>query len=51
MNNKKALAKTFWNIWEWRWVGWGNSWGVDIGDGWGTLGCAGDAGESGVRTS
>lgn len=29
----------------------GNSWGVDIGDGWGTLGCAGDAGESGVRTS
>jgi hypothetical protein len=24
MNNKKALAKTFWNIWEWWWVGWGN---------------------------
>ncbi|MFZ6924710.1 hypothetical protein, partial [Klebsiella pneumoniae] len=48
MNNKKALAKTFWNIWEWRWVGWGNSWGVDIEDGWGTLGCAGDAGESGA---
>lgn len=33
MNNKKALAKTFWNIWEWWWVGLGeNSWGVDSGD-------------------
>ena len=21
MNNKKALAKTFWNIWECGWVG------------------------------
>ena len=31
--------------------GGGNSGGVDMGEGWGTLGCAGDAGESGVRTS
>ena len=23
MNNKKVLAKTFWNIWEWWWVGLG----------------------------
>ena len=29
----------------------GNIGGLDIGDGWGALGCAGDAGESGVRTS
>jgi hypothetical protein len=51
MNNKKALAKTFWNIWEWWWVGLGEYWGVDIGDGWGALGCVEDAGESEVRTS
>ena len=31
MNNKKALNKTFWNIWEWWRVGLGDGWGVDIG--------------------
>lgn len=30
---------------------WGNIGGLDIVDGWGTLGCAADASESGVRTS
>lgn len=40
MNNKKALAKTFWNIWEWWWVRWGNSW-ENIG---GILGMDGELG-------
>lgn len=32
MNNKKALNKTFWNIWEWWRVGLGGIvGGVDIG--------------------
>lgn len=50
MNNKKALAKTFWNIWECEWVGAGEYlrsgyWGFV----WGERDCDGDAGESVVR--
>jgi hypothetical protein len=51
MNNKKALAKTFWNIWEWWWVGVGGIVGEWIlGICLGRDGCDGDAGESEVRT-
>ena len=40
VNNKKALAKTFWNIWEWWWVRVGGIVGDWIlGIGGGALGC------------
>ena len=32
MNNKKALAKTFWNIWEWWRVGLGGMLAIGEGD-------------------
>ncbi|WP_211097072.1 hypothetical protein, partial [Klebsiella pneumoniae] len=52
MNNKKVLAKTFWNIWEWWWVGLGGILGYRRGEFiWGKMGCAGDVVESEVRTS
>lgn len=50
MNNKKALAKTFWNIWEWWWVGLGGIlWKWDFGMGGGRWVVLRNAGESNVR--
>ena len=49
MNNKKALAKTFWNIWEWWVVGLGECWLLARGIFWGEMDYDRDAGESEMR--
>ncbi|WP_157829715.1 hypothetical protein [Klebsiella pneumoniae] len=49
MNNKKALNKTFWNIWGMVAGGVGNSWRLVRGFVWGEMDYDRDVGENEMR--